>query len=93
MSYALGYQVGRDLTGTEVRNDALLQASRTDRPGRRQAQPGGNAGSPHHARDAHHEQRAKAQMEAAQKAAAAGTAYLPTNAKREGVKTRHAAVK
>ena len=25
MSYALGYQVGRDLTGTEVRNDALLQ--------------------------------------------------------------------
>lgn len=88
MSYALGYQVGRDLTGTEVRNDALLQGLND-----------GQAGAPAKLGPEEMqaaltalesritEQRAKAQMEAAQKAAAAGTAYLAENAKREGVKT------
>src|SRR5512146_1413457 len=33
MSYALGYQVGRDLTGTEVRNDALLQGLKDGQAG------------------------------------------------------------
>jgi FKBP-type peptidyl-prolyl cis-trans isomerase FklB len=88
MSYALGYQVGRDLTGTEVRNDALLQ-------GLKDGQAGSAAKlSPEEMQAALtaletriNEQRAKAQLEAAQKAAAAGTAYLADNAKREGVKT------
>ena len=88
MSYALGYQVGRDLTGTEVRTDALLQGLKD-----------GQAGAPAKLSQEEmqaalstletriNEQRVKAQMEAAQKAAAAGTAYLADNAKREGVKT------
>jgi len=88
MSYALGYQVGRDLTGTEVRNDALLQ-------GLQDGQAGAAAKlSPEEMQAALgaletriNEQRAKAQAEAAQKAAAAGTAYLADNAKREGVTT------
>jgi FKBP-type peptidyl-prolyl cis-trans isomerase FklB len=88
MSYALGYQVGRDLTGTEVRTDALLQ-------GLKDGQSGAAAKlSPEEMQAALtaletriNEQRVKAQMEAAQKAAAAGTAYLAENAKREGVKT------
>ena len=88
MSYALGYQVGRDLTGTEVRSDALLQ-------GLKDGQAGAAAKlSPEEMQAALtaletriNEQRVKAQMEAAQKAAAAGTAYLADNAKREGVKT------
>jgi FKBP-type peptidyl-prolyl cis-trans isomerase FklB len=88
MSYALGYQVGRDLTGTELRTDALLQ-------GLKDGQSGAAAKlSPEEMQAALttletriNEQRVKAQMEAAQKAAAAGTAYLADNAKRDGVKT------
>jgi len=88
MSYALGYQLGRDLTGTEVRNDSLLQ-------GLKDGQAGTAARlSPEEMQAALtalemriNEQRSKAQVEAAQKAAAAGTAYLAENAKREGVKT------
>jgi FKBP-type peptidyl-prolyl cis-trans isomerase FklB len=88
MSYALGYQVGRDLTGTEVRTDALLQ-------GLKDGQAGAAARlSPEEMQAALaaletriNEQRVKAQLAAAEKAAAAGTAYLADNAKREGVKT------
>ena len=88
MSYALGYQLGRDLVGTEVRNDALLQGI-TD------ARSGADAKLGPEAMQAAlttleqriNEQRAKAQAEAAQKAAAAGSAYLAANAKREGVTT------
>jgi len=88
MSYALGYQLGRDLTGTEVRNDSLLQ-------GLKDGQAGTAARlSPEEMQAALttlemriNEQRSKAQVEAAQKAAAAGTAYLAENAKRDGVKT------
>jgi len=88
MSYALGYQVGRDLAGTEVRNDALLQ-------GLKDGQAGTNARlNPEEMQAAIaaletriNEQRVKAQAEAAQKAAAAGAAFLADNARREGVKT------
>jgi len=88
MSYALGYQVGRDLAGTEVRNDALLQ-------GLKDGQAGANARlNPEEMQAAIaaletriNEQRVKAQAEAAQKAAAAGAAFLADNARREGVKT------
>lgn len=88
MSYALGYQVGRDLAATEVRNEALLQGLKD-----------GQAGAPARLTPEEmqaalaaletriNEQRARDQREAAQKAAAAGTAYLAENAVREGVKT------
>ena len=88
MSYALGYQVGRDLSGTDVRNEALLQ-------GLKDGQAGATAKlSPEEMQAALttletriNEQRLKAQREAAEKAAAAGAAYLADNAQREGVKT------
>lgn len=88
MSYALGYQVGRNLTGIEVRDAGLLQGLKD-----------GQAGSPARlspeemqaaiaALEARiSEQRDKAQRESAAKAAAAGTAFLADNARREGVQT------
>ena len=88
MSYALGYQVGRDLTGTEVRTDALLQGLKDGQAG------AASKLSPEEMQAALtgletriNEQRVKAQMEAAQKAAAAGTAYLAENARSAGVQT------
>ena len=88
MSYALGYQIGRDLTGAEVRNDALLQGLKDGQAG---APPKLSPEEMQAALTALetriNEQRAKAQLEATQKAAAAGAAYLADNAKREGVKT------
>jgi FKBP-type peptidyl-prolyl cis-trans isomerase FklB len=88
MSYALGYQVGRDLAGTELRDDALLK-------GLKDGQAGAAAKlSPEEMQAALaaletriNEQRAKAQLAAAEKAAAAGAAYLAENAKRDGVVT------
>jgi FKBP-type peptidyl-prolyl cis-trans isomerase FklB len=88
MSYALGYQVGRDLAGTEVRDDALLK-------GLKDGQAGAAAKlSPEEMQAALaaletriNEQRAMAQLAAAEKAAAAGAAYLAANAKGEGVVT------
>lgn len=88
MSYALGYQVGRDLAGTEVRGEALLQGLKDGQSGaatRLNAEEMQAALAALEARIG--EQRAKAQREAAQKAAEAGTAYLAANAAREGVKT------
>jgi len=88
MSYALGYQVGRDLTGTEVRTDALLQGLKDGQAGvAAQLSPEEMQAALTTLETRIDEQRAKAQMEAAQKAAAAGTAYLADNARREGVKT------
>ena len=88
MSYALGYQVGRDLAGTEVRDEALLK-------GLKDGQAGAAAKlSPEEMQAALaaletriNEQRAKAQLAAAEKAAAAGATYLAENAKRDGVVT------
>lgn len=88
MSYALGYQVGRDLAGTEVRDDALLK-------GLKDGQAGAAAKlSPEEMQAALaaletriNEQRAKAQLAAAEKAAAAGATYLAENARRDGVVT------
>ena len=88
MSYALGYQVGRDLAGTEVRDEALLK-------GLKDGQAGAPAKlSPEEMQAALaaletriNEQRAKAQLAAAEKAAAAGATYLAENAKRDGVVT------
>jgi len=88
MNYALGYQLGRDLVGTEVRSEALLKGIEDAR-----------TGSPSRLNEAEMEaalkalqtrindQRAKTQAAAAQKAAAAGSAYLAENGKRAGVTT------
>jgi FKBP-type peptidyl-prolyl cis-trans isomerase FklB len=88
MSYALGYQLGRDLVGTEVHNEALLQGvtdGRGGTPARLNPEEMQAALTALEGRI--NEQRAKAQAEAAQKAAAAGAAYLAENARREGVTT------
>jgi FKBP-type peptidyl-prolyl cis-trans isomerase len=88
MNYALGYQLGRDLSGTEGRPQALLKGVEDGRSG---ATPQLNQAEMEAALTALEkqitEQRAKAQAAAAQKAAADGAAYLAANAKREGVKT------
>jgi len=88
MNYALGYQLGRDLVSTEFRADALVKGIQDSR-----------SGSPAKLSDADmetalnalqkniNEQRAKAQAEAARKAAVAGSAYLLENAKKPGVTT------
>ena len=88
MSYALGYQLGRDLAGTEVRNDALLQGITDGRSGAdAKLGPDAMQAALTALEQRINEQRAKAQAEAAQKAAVAGNAYLAANAKREGVTT------
>jgi FKBP-type peptidyl-prolyl cis-trans isomerase FklB len=88
MNYALGYQLGRDLTGLELRSDALLKGledgrsgttPQLDQPAMETALQGLEARI--------NEQRTKAQAAAAQKASAAGAAYLAENAKRPGVQT------
>jgi FKBP-type peptidyl-prolyl cis-trans isomerase FklB len=88
MNYALGYQLGRDLAGTEIKSDALLKGLQDGSKG---AQP---ALKPEEMQAALgglekrvNEQRAKQQAESAKKAAAAGSAYLAQNAKQAGVTT------
>jgi len=88
MIYALGYQLGRDLAGTEVQSDSLL-AGITD--GQKGTQPKLSPQEMEAALKALEqrisEQRGKEQAAAAQKAAAAGSAYLAENALAAGVKT------
>lgn len=88
MNYALGYQLGRDLAGTEIKSDALLKGLKDGSGG---AQP---ALKPEEMQAAMSglekritEQRAKQQAESAKKAAAAGDAFLAQNAKQAGVTT------
>ena len=88
MSDALGYQVGRDLSGTEVRSEALLQGLKDGQAGTAaRLGPEEMQAALTSLETRINEQRLKAQREAADKAAAAGAAYLADNAKREGVKT------
>ena len=88
MSYALGYQVGRDLVGADVRNEALLQGLTDGRSGTAaKLSPEEMQAALTSLEQRINEQRAKAQAEAAQKAAVAGAAYLAENAKRAGVTT------
>jgi FKBP-type peptidyl-prolyl cis-trans isomerase FklB len=88
MSYALGYQVGRDLSGTDVRSEALLQGLKDGQSGTAaRLGPEEMQAALTTLETRINEQRLKAQREASEKAAAAGTAYLAENAKREGVKT------
>jgi FKBP-type peptidyl-prolyl cis-trans isomerase FklB len=88
MSYALGYQLGGDLAATGINNEALLQGLNDGRAGTApKLTPEEMQAAMGALEQRVTEQRAKAQAEAAQKAAAAGAAYLAENAKREGVQT------
>jgi len=88
MNYALGYQLGRDLAGTETRPDALIKGLEDGRGGKDAAL---NEQEMEAAltklQQQINDQRAKSQAAAAQKAAAAGSAFLADNAKKPGVKT------
>jgi FKBP-type peptidyl-prolyl cis-trans isomerase FklB len=88
MNYALGYQLGRDLAGTEVRSDALVRGLEDGRTGAAPAlKPEEMQAALTALEQRINEQRARQQAEAAQKAAAAGEAYLAQNAKQSGVTT------
>jgi len=88
MSYALGYQLGRDLGATEVRSDALLRGMEDGRKGATPAlKPEEMQASLASLEQRLNEQRAKQQAEAMQKSQAAGAAYLAENAKKPGVVT------
>ena len=88
MNYALGYQLGRDLAGTESRPEALLKGIEDGRSGAAAALNQADMESALMALERQiNEQRAKAEAAAARKAEADGAAYLAENARRDGVKT------
>jgi FKBP-type peptidyl-prolyl cis-trans isomerase FklB len=88
MNYALGYQIGRDLTGAEIRSDALLKGLDDGRTGATPAlKPEEMEAALAALQKRIAENRAKEQASAAQKAAAEGTAFLAENAKKPGVTT------
>jgi FKBP-type peptidyl-prolyl cis-trans isomerase FklB len=88
MNYALGYQIGRDLGGFDLRSDDLLKGVAD---GRAHATPKLSqeemAASLAAVEQHLTQQRAKAQTEAVEKARTAGTAFLSENSKKDGVKT------
>jgi FKBP-type peptidyl-prolyl cis-trans isomerase len=87
-SYALGYQLGRDLAGVDIRPDSLVKGLQDGRAGTKsQVSPDEMGALLAALQQKINEQRAKNQAEELQKNAAAGTAYLAENAKRPGVKT------
>jgi len=88
MQYALGYQLGRDLTAVESRPQDLLKGLEDGRSGAKarltdEELSAALAGLQQKVS----EQRAKEQQAASEKAAAAGKLYLATNAKKPGVTT------
>jgi FKBP-type peptidyl-prolyl cis-trans isomerase FklB len=88
MNYALGYQIGRDLTGAEIRSDALLKGLNDGRSGATPALKPEEMQAAITALQAQiNENRAKEQAEAAKKASTEGSAFLAENAKKDGVKT------
>lgn len=88
MNYALGYQIGRDLGGTEIRSDALLKGLNDGKTGATPAlKPEEMQAAITTLQTQINEQRAKEQAEAAKKAAAEGTTFLAENAKKPGVTT------
>ncbi len=88
MNYALGYQIGRDLTGAEVRSDALLKGINDGRSGASPAlKPDEMQAALTALQTQINENRAKEQAAAGQKAAAEGAAFLAENAKKAGVTT------
>ena len=87
-SYALGYRLGRDLAGTEIRNEALIEGLTDGRSGAdAKLAPEQMQAALASLEQSINARRAKEQAAAAETAAAAGTAYLADNAQREGVTT------
>jgi FKBP-type peptidyl-prolyl cis-trans isomerase FklB len=88
MQYALGYQLGRDLTGVELRPQDLQRGVEDGRSG---AKPKLSEAEMEAALTSLQqrvtEQRTKTQAVQAEKARASGEAYLATNAKKPGVTT------
>ena len=88
MNYALGYQLGRDLGGTEIKSDALLKGLQDGSKGVQPAlKPEEMQAALAGLEKRVNEQRAKQQAESTKKATAAGDAYLAQNAKQAGVTT------
>jgi len=88
MNYALGYQLGRDLGGTEIKSDALLKGLQDGSKGVQPAlKPEEMQAALAGLEKRVNEQRTKQQAESAKKATAAGDAYLAQNAKKAGVTT------
>jgi FKBP-type peptidyl-prolyl cis-trans isomerase FklB len=87
-SYALGYQLGKDLTSVDVRPDSLVKGLQDARSGAKsQLSPEETSVLLASLQKQITEQRAKNQQAELQKNAAAGAAYLAENAKRPGVTT------
>jgi FKBP-type peptidyl-prolyl cis-trans isomerase len=87
-SYALGYQLGRDMVGADIRNDAMLKGLQDGRTGAKPALSQEEMGRLLTSlQQKINEQRQKTAQEELQKTAAAGAAFLATNAKSPGVKT------
>jgi FKBP-type peptidyl-prolyl cis-trans isomerase FklB len=87
-SYALGYQLGRDLKGADLRGDAIVQGLKdgsSGTPAKIDEQQMQQALAALDQRIA--EQRAKAQVAQLEAALAAGNAYRAENAKKPGVQT------
>jgi FKBP-type peptidyl-prolyl cis-trans isomerase FklB len=87
-SYALGYKLGRDLTGIDIRSDALAKGIQDGLTGAKaQLSTEEMTALLTSMQQKMNEQRAKKQAEELQKTAAAGASYLAENAKRPGVTT------
>jgi FKBP-type peptidyl-prolyl cis-trans isomerase FklB len=88
MNYALGYQLGRDLAGFELRSDVLLRGIDDGRKGTAAAlAPEEMQASLTSLEQRLNEQRAKQQAEAMKQSQAAGASFLAENAKKPGVVT------
>jgi FKBP-type peptidyl-prolyl cis-trans isomerase FklB len=88
MSYALGYQIGRDLAGTGIKPEVLSKGFQDGSSGTAPVLTAEELdASLASLQQRIAEQRAQQQAAEMQKAAAAGAAYLAENAKREGVQT------
>ena len=88
MQYALGYQLGRDLAGVEARPQDMLRGLEDGRTGAKSKLTDQELQAALAAlQEKVGAQRAKEQAAAADKALAAGKAYLAENAKKPGVTT------
>jgi FKBP-type peptidyl-prolyl cis-trans isomerase FklB len=87
-SYSLGYQLGRDMPGIDMRNDALLKGLQDGRSGTKPALTTDEMGTLLASlQQKVNEQRQKNQQAELAKTAAAGAGFLAENAKKPGVKT------
>ena len=88
MNYALGYQLGRDLAGFELRSEVFLRGIDDGRKGAAAAlKPEEMQASLTSLEQNINEQRAKQQAEAMKQSQAAGASYLAEHGKKAGVVT------